>query len=115
MADLLGDLGVLSKAKIDIGIMNSIFELLGFWKGSLDKLCRRAALIEVKYLMRPIKQSVCEDAPITEAIHKMIMWQAMRVLVTRGEKVVGVLRLADMFTEVANRMRKDRKEDDDNE
>lgn len=57
--------------------------------------------------MRPIKESVDEDAPITEAIHKMIMWQAMRVLVTRGEKeVIGVLRLSDLYSEVAERMRK---------
>ncbi|MCF7809924.1 CBS domain-containing protein [bacterium] len=105
--NMLGDLEVLSRAKIDTEILDSMSELLGFWKGSLDNLCRRAAVIEVKYLMHPIKESINEDAPITEAIHKMIIWQAMRILVTRNEKeVVGVLRLADLFTDVAERMRK---------
>ncbi len=113
--NMLGDLGVLSKADLNIEILDSMFELLGFWKGSLDNMCRRAALIEVKHLMRPIKLSISEDAPITEAIHKMIMWQAMRVLVTRNDKVIGVLRLADLFNEAANRRRRDYKGDVDNE
>jgi CBS domain-containing protein len=109
--NMLGDLEVLSRAKMDTEILDSMSELLGFWKGSLDNLCRRAAVIEVKYLMRPMKESISEDTPISEAIHKMIMWQAKRILVTRNEKeVIGVLRLADLFTEVAECMRKHIKE-----
>ncbi len=73
-------------------------------------------MIEVKYLMRPIRESINEEAPITEAIHKMIMWQAMRVLVTRSEKeVIGVLRLSDLYSEVTGRMKSRSSREDDNE
>lgn len=103
--NLLGELDILSKARIDTEILDSMCELLGFWKKDLDYLCRQAAKIEVKYLMHPITESLDEDAPLTEAIHKMIIWQRMRVLVTRKGKVVGVLRLADLYSEVAGRMK----------
>ena len=114
--NLLGDLEVLARAHIHTEMLDSMSELLGFWRGSLDNLCRRAAMIEVKYLMRPIRESINEEAPITEAIHKMIMWQAMRVLVTRSEKeVIGVLRLSDLYSEVTGRMKSRSSREDDNE
>ncbi|MDP8205114.1 MAG: CBS domain-containing protein [Candidatus Electryonea clarkiae] len=104
--NLISDFDVLSRSEIDTEILDSMSELLGYWEGNLENLCTRAATIEVKHLMRPISESINEDAPITEAIHKMIKWQVMRILVTnQARKVVGIIRLADLFNEVAERMK----------
>lgn len=41
--NLFSDLEVLARAKIQTEILDSMSELLGFWKSSLDNLCHRAS------------------------------------------------------------------------
>jgi hypothetical protein len=36
------------------------------------------------------------------AIHKIIMWQCLSVLVKRGNEVVGILRTSDLINEIEN-------------
>jgi CBS-domain-containing membrane protein len=79
-----------------------LIDSLSFWRGELQTACRRARDIKVSDLMRPIDESISEDASLSEAIHKMVIWQSMRALVTRGGRVVGVLRLADLLAEVSD-------------
>lgn len=97
---LLGHLDILSRAGVSEDLLNAVVE--GFWKGSLLEACRRAAGIPISKLMRPITESVDQGAPLSEAIHKIVMWQTMRILVTSGGKAVGILRLADVIDEVTN-------------
>ncbi len=49
----------------------------------------------------PAKMKIDENATINEAIHKMVMWQTLSIIVSRGEKVVGILRLSDLFDHIA--------------
>ena len=46
-----------------------------------------------------------EDASLDEAIHQLIMGHHQSLLVTRGEKIVGVLRLTDVFAAVFHTMK----------
>ena len=101
---LLGDLDTIARAGVSEEFVDSLVENLSFFCGRLDDLCHRAGQIEVRRIMRPVRESIDEDAPLTEAIHRLVMWQTMRVLVTRQGVTVGVLRLADVFEEVARRM-----------
>lgn len=94
---LLGDPDTLSRAGVSAELVDSSTDYLGFWQGSLPDICKRARSIKVTDLMHPITESISEDAPLSEAIHKIVMWQGMRILVTRGSEVIGVLRLADLF------------------
>ncbi len=101
---LLGDLDTIARAGVSEEFVDSLVENLSFFCGRLDDLCHRAGQIEVRRIMRPVRESIDEDAPLTEAIHRLVMWQTMRVLVTRKGVTVGVLRLTDVFEEVARRM-----------
>jgi len=101
---LLGDLDTIARAGVSEEFVDSLVENLSFFRGTLDDLCHRAGQIEVRLIMRPVRESIDEDAPLTEAIHRLVMWQTMRVLVTRKGVTVGVLRLTDVFEEVARRM-----------
>ncbi|MDP8240917.1 MAG: CBS domain-containing protein [Candidatus Hatepunaea meridiana] len=103
--NLLGDLSVISRAGMSPHFIDSLIESFNSLHVSLIDLCHRSAQIEVKRIMRPLKESIEEDAPLTEAIHKMVIWQAKRTLVTRRGKVVGILRLVDIFTEVSELMK----------
>jgi len=102
--NLLGDLDTIARAGVSEEFVDSLVENLSFFRGSLDDLCRRASQIEIRLVMRPVRESIDEDAPLAEAIHRLVMWQTMRVLVTREGATVGILRLADVFEEVARRM-----------
>ena len=55
--------------------------------------------------MHPLSESVEESASISEAIHKIVMWQQLSLLVTRGDEVVGLIRLSDLYDEVALQMK----------
>ncbi len=96
----LGDLSMLSRAGVSNDTINSIVDNLRFWEGDLVDACRRAGTINVTEIMRPVTESIDVDAPLSEAIHKIVMWQTMRMLVTDGKEVVGILRLADLVAEV---------------
>lgn len=101
---LLGDLDTIARAGVSEEFVDSLVENLSFFRGTLDDLCRRASQIEIRLVMRPVRESIDEDAPLAEAIHRLVMWQTMRVLVTRQGVTVGILRLADVFEEVARRV-----------
>lgn len=101
----LGDLHTLSRAGLSTDFLNSMMENLRLWSDSMSEVCRRARLIRVKDAMTPVAESIDEDAPITEAIHTIVVRQTLSILVTRGEAVVGILRLSDLFTEVAESVR----------
>ncbi len=100
----LSDLETLSKAGVADELIASLVDNLKFWRGELKDVCKRARDIEVSKLMRPISESIPEDTPLWEAAHKIVSWQAMRLLVTRDGRVVGVLRLADLAGEVVDLM-----------
>lgn len=98
----LGDIERLSRAGVSAEFLDTMMEDLGFWKDDVKRLCTRANSIIIKDVMSPIEESILDSASLTEAMHKMIMWQVLSMLVTSDEEVVGILRLSDLFTEVAD-------------
>ena len=102
--NLLGDIDAIARAGVSEEFVDSLVENLSFFRGALDELCLRASQLEIRLVMRPVRESIEEDAPLSEAVHRLVMWQTMRVLVTRKGVTVGILRLADVFEEVSRRM-----------
>ena len=98
---VLGDIERLSQAGLSEEFVNSIMENFRFWQDNLQDVCRRASTIQVKQVMRPADVRIDENASVTEAIHLIVMARAQSILVTRRAKVVGILRLSDLFVEVA--------------
>jgi predicted transcriptional regulator len=48
---------------------------------------------------------VSEDASLEVAIHQLIMGHHQSLLVTRKKKIVGILRLTDVFAAVFHKMK----------
>jgi hypothetical protein len=48
---------------------------------------------------------VDQDVNLDRAVHQIIMGHRQSLLVTSGERVVGVLRLTDVFKEVTARIK----------
>jgi len=87
--------------------IRSIQEKYGFWQKPLDDICQKAAQKKVKDIMyTPTEQEYVDaDATLNDAIHQIVMGHHQSLLVTKGEKIVGVLRLTDIFMEIINRIK----------
>ena len=72
---------------------------------SLNRLCQAAARIRVRDAMVPARDAIDEDATVVAAIRQMVLGHGESLLVTRQDRVVGLLRLSDIFEEVADCIR----------
>lgn len=82
--------------------MKSMMDRHELWKAPLDDLCRKAAQVKLKSIVAaPLEgEFVDQDANLNRAVHQLIMGHHQSLLVTSGERIVGVLRLSDVFKEV---------------
>ena len=73
-----------------------------FWEKPLMDLCQEAGVLKVKRLLHAPAEGeyVDENASLAEAIHQLDMGHYQSLLVTKGKKIVGILRQRDMFKEV---------------
>jgi CBS domain-containing protein len=85
----------------------SILEKFGLFAGPMEDICRKAGEKNVKeFMYTPTEgEYVSEDATLELAIHQLIIGRHQSLLVTRNEKIVGILRLTDVFAAVFHRMK----------
>jgi CBS domain-containing protein len=85
----------------------SILEDYHLFAGPLEDICRRAGEQNVKeFMYTPTEgEYVSEDASLDVAIHQFIIGRHQSLLVTRNDKIVGVLRLTDVFAAVYHNMK----------
>jgi CBS domain-containing protein len=86
----------------------SILEEFQLFASTLDDICRKAGEKNVKEFMYTPGEGeyVSEDATLDVAIHQLIIGHHQSLLVTRSKKIVGVLRLTDVFAAVFHKMKK---------
>ncbi len=87
-----------------IGAMLKQFNL---WDKPLDEICRKAVRIKVKQFMYTLTEGeyVEQDAQLNEAVHKLVIGSHQSLLVTQEKKIIGILRLRDVFKEVCGRIK----------
>ena len=103
----MGDLVPLSRAGFSPEFLKSMIEKFALWDKPLTDICSKAAGLKVKDIMyTPTKgEYVEEDASLGEAIHQLVMGHHQSLLVTRGKKIVGILRLVDVFGRICEAMK----------
>lgn len=99
------DVRSLARAGLKADFIQRLTANLSLFTGNLKRLCMDAAKIKVRDAMIPVESGIDEDAPITEAIHLLVMSHDYSTLVMRNEEVIGILRLSDVFEEVADIIR----------
>ncbi|MEX1329752.1 MAG: CBS domain-containing protein [Desulfobacterales bacterium] len=74
------------------------------WQQPLGNICRIAAGRKIKnFMVTPSEgEFVDENATLDEAIHQLVMGHHQSVLVLRQKKIVGILRLTDVFETLSN-------------
>lgn len=104
---LLGeeDIQSLARAGLKADFIQRLTSNLSLFTGNLSRMCHDAAQIKVRDAMIPIEGGINENAPLTDAIHMLVMTHDYSTPVTRDGDVIGILRLADVFEEVADIIR----------
>ncbi len=101
------DVDKLSKVNLSPELIETIFEKFSLWQELPFEPCDYAKRIKAIEIMQPITERVEEDETIARAIHKIIMWQCLSLLVTRNNEVVGILRASDLYNEIENYVTKE--------
>ena len=99
------DLASLDRAGLSPDFIGRLKHQTRIFEGSLKRTCRMAGRVRVEDAMVPVAESISEDAPLAEAIRQLVALHAQSLLVQRRGKVVGILRLCDVFEEVADCIR----------
>jgi predicted transcriptional regulator len=94
------DVASLSRAGLSEDFIQSMQDSLSAYAGSFRQLCRYAARVKAADAMVPVGESIHESATLTDAIHMLVRKHVQSLPVTRGDRVVGILRLSDVFEEV---------------
>lgn len=105
-SDLI-DLKKVSGFGLSAEFMKSMMNKYELWKAPLDDLCRKASQVQLGSIVAaPLEgEFVDADDTLNNAAHQLIMGHHQSLLVTSNNRVVGVLRLTDVFEEVTKRMR----------
>jgi predicted transcriptional regulator len=99
--NLVGDLPTLAHAGLSSDFINMMMDRMSLWEGDFMDICKRAKSVKVKDAMRSVTECIDEEAPLNEAIHNIIVWQTLSILVKRGNQIVGILRLSDLYDEMS--------------
>ena len=96
----IGNTGAIPRSGLSLQFLKSMMHEFDLWRGSLTDICKKAASIKVKDFMYSLRQGefVEENTSIGEALHQLVMGSHHSLIVVNDEKkIVGVLRLTDVF------------------
>ena len=98
----MGHSGTISRSGFSQQFLKSMIEQYSLWHEPLKDICKKASKIKVKnFMYKPTEgEYIEEDATLGDAVHQLVMGHHQSLLVTRGEEIVGILRLTDVFKEV---------------
>ena len=96
----IDDLDVLNRTGLTADFIKDVADKWDLFKGDLNESCKHLKSLKVTEIMHPVKEQIDEDAPMSEAVHKIVMWQTLSILVTHKNKTTGLLRLSDLFQEI---------------
>jgi len=100
----IGDIERLSREGWSSDFLRSMMDTADLWKQRFQDYALRAKRTMVKDVMRQIETGLDIDAPLSEAVHQLVIQETLSLLVMEKGRVVGILRLTDVFNEIGNKM-----------
>jgi CBS domain-containing protein len=100
-------IGTLSRSGHSPDFIKSMLKDKVFWDEPLEFICGRANMLRVSdFMVAPADGAyIDENATLSEAMHQLVVDRYQSLLVTADTKVVGVLRLSDVFTQVCDKIK----------
>jgi CBS domain-containing protein len=99
------DLVRISQAGLTKEFIESLEAQFSGFTNTLALMCAEAAKTKARDAMVPVNESIDEEASIADAVHELVIHHVQSMVVTRDGEVVGILRLSDVFQEVAHLIR----------
>ncbi len=102
----LGDLKKYAGYVFTAEYLQAMMKDYGIWQTPLNELCRKSEDVKVSDIVAaPLKGEIIdEDEPLDRALHQLVVGHFQSLLVRSGEQFIGLLRLTDVFEEVARRV-----------
>ena len=87
--------------------LHSMLDNFDLWKSPLQDICRKSFDRKVGELVahQQTAMSIEVEATLNSAVHQLIMSRCQELLATSGGEAVGLLRLVDVFDQVAEQMK----------
>ena len=98
----IGEMQSISNLGFSKAFLQDLITQYSLWDAPLEDICRKASRIIVKNIMYTPTEGEYVDDNVTmdQAIHQLVMGKHQSLLVTRNDKIVGILRLVDVFKEI---------------
>ena len=105
--DMQSDTRGIAKYGFSRKFLMSMLENYNLFDQPMDDICRKAGLEKVsKYMHRPTEgEYIDEDDSLDKAIHLFVVGHHQSLLVKRGDRIAGLLRLTDVFAAVFHTMK----------
>jgi CBS domain-containing protein len=104
----IGDLKSISHMGFTREFMNKMIDSHRLWQDPLSDICRKASRQKVGDIMSKPgpDEFVTEEDSLPEAIHRLAIGHFPFLMVTKNERVTGILRMDDIFTKICDEIRK---------
>lgn len=103
----MADSASVSHYGFSVDFLKSLQDQYSLLDGALENICQKAAQTKVEAFMSKLTEGeyIEIDASLDKAIHMLVMGHYQSLLVRKDGKVVGVLRLTDVFAAVFHVMK----------
>jgi len=103
----IGDFDRLTHFGLNPAFMKSMVDKEQLWNDPWEFMCSRTANLLVKDVMRPLGTDdfIDENDTLAHAVHLLVMGRKLSVLVRRGDRVVGILRIVDICDTVCEMLK----------
>jgi CBS domain-containing protein len=91
----------LSRAGVSQDSISTVMRHFRFFQETFEEFYQRARSVDACEVMHPVEEGIDENATLQEAINRFGQGHALSILVKRGEEIIGVLRLSDLFQEIS--------------
>ena len=88
------------RVNLDPDFIDDLMENFNLWEEDFLDICSRANTVKVTEAMKPVDEHIDADASLVDAMHKLIVWNTMSLLVKKKESIVGIIRLSDVYEEM---------------
>ncbi|MBW1698904.1 MAG: CBS domain-containing protein [Deltaproteobacteria bacterium] len=105
--DYVGDLRSTSLSGLSPEFIKSMMEKQNLWQEDIDVICSRVSGKKVKDVMYTLtdQEKIDFDATLGEALHMFVIGHHQSLLVRKGDRIVGILRLVDVFKLLCDRIK----------